>query len=706
MERGICILGLIVAAGGGLPALAQQAVVLDQIELHASRETATGPVEGIVARTSATASKTGRPLLETPASVSVVGAAEVARRGGAANVAQAVAYAPGVWVDPSFSVSSDSGFSIRGFNSWGANYLDGLKVGTGMTRAGQPSVEPFGMERFEVLRGPASVLYGQVTPGGLVNTISKRPSFDPLPRQAMLRYGSHGQVQSGLDMGGVSRDGALAWRFVGFAQSGGTQMDDVDDNRIYLAPSLTWQVSDRTSLTLLASWRRLRGQEWANEMDREALEAVSPAFNPGEPGFDRRDSDQYSLGYEFRHEFSDDLVLIQNDRAYRMDGDYDQVFAWNGRTGNPDRPLEVAREAYMQQQGVDVFDLDTRLQYGFDAGGMRHQLLAGVDYSNIATDMLTRWGAAAPLDVADPLRGLPIGPFDDPIDDDEWKRELGVYPQDSITAGPWHAAIGGRWSRTTNGEEATVTAWNYERRHEAFVGNAGLLYLTDRGLAPYVSFAQSYQPETGTDWQGRPFEPTRADQYEIGVKYQPPGSDALLTVSAYRVTQQNLLTADPAHPDFSRQTGEVRMLGVDVEGRMRRGDWDMALAWTWLDSRITRSEDGVQGNAYAGTPRNVASLWLDYAPEQGALAGFHIGGGLRYSAANWGDDANTVRNDSLLLADLALGYDFGIRNPALDGLKLDLTARNLGAGEQTQCTAWGCYYVEQPSAGLSLAWQL
>ena len=705
MDRSIGIFGMILAAGSSLPALAQQAVVLDQIELHATRQSATGPVEGIVAATSATASKTDTPLLETPASVSVVGAGELARRGGATNVAQAVAYTPGVWVDPSFSVSSDSGFSLRGFNSWGSNYLDGLKVGTGMTRAGQPSVEPFGMERFEVLRGPASVLYGQVAPGGLVNTVSKRPSFDPQPHQAMLRFGRYGQVQSGLDMGGVSRDGALAWRFIGFAQSGGTQMDDVDDNRIYLAPSLSWQISDRTSLTLLASWRRLRGQEWANEMDREALESASPAFNPGEPGFDRRDSDQYSLGYAFRHEFSDDLVLIQNARVYRMDGDYDQVFAWSGRTGNPDRPLEIAREAYRQHQTVDVFDLDTRLQYGLDAGGMRHQLLAGVDYSNIATDMVSRWGAAAPLDVADPRRGLPIGPFDDPINDHEWKRELGVYLQDSISAGPWRATIGGRWSRTTNGEEATVTAWNYERRHEAFVGNAGLLYLMDSGLAPYASFAQSYQPETGTDWQGKPFKPTRADQYEIGVKYQPPGSDALLTVSAYRIIQQNLLTADPGHPDFSRQTGEVRMLGVDVEGRMRRGDWDMTLAWTWLDSEITRSEDGVQGNAYASTPRNVASLWLDYAPEQGALAGFHIGGGLRYSAGSWGDDANTVRNDALLLADLALGYDFGIRNPALEGLKLDLTARNLGADAQTQCTAWGCYYVEQPSAGLSLAWQ-
>ncbi|WP_323716965.1 TonB-dependent siderophore receptor [Paracoccus aminovorans] len=439
-------------------------------------------------------------------------------------------------------------------------------------------------------------------------------------------------------------------------------------------------------------------------MDRAVLETVSPSFNPGEPGFDRRDSDQYAIGYELTHRFGDDLKLVQNLRFYRMDGTYHQVFAWNGSTGNPDRPYEVAREAYLQDMTVDVFDVDTRLQWNAQAGATRHTLLAGVDYSNIKTRMKTQWGAAAPLDFADPVRGLPIGPFDPVIRDDEWKRELGVYLQDSIEAGPWRATLGGRWSRTTNGEDASVTAWNYERQQKAFVGNAGLLYLTDTGFAPYVSYAQSFQPETGTDWQGRPFDPTEAEQYEVGVKYQPPGTDALLTVSAYRITQQNLLTTDPEHPDFSRQTGEVQVKGIDLEGRMRRGDWDLSLAWTWLDSEITSNEDGNQGNEYT-VPRHTASVWADYAPQQGALAGFHIGGGLRYTGRSWGDDANTVRNDSLLEADLALGYDFGTRDPALGGLRLDLNARNLGAGKHTRCTAWGCYYNEQPSASMTLAWK-
>ena len=151
------------------------------------------------------------------------------------------------------------------------------------------------------------------------------------------------------------------------------------------------------------------------------------------------------------------------------------------------------------------------------------------------------------------------------------------------------------------------------------------------GLAPYASFAQSFQPESGTDWQGNPFEPTRGEQYEAGVKYQPPGVDALLTLAAFQIKQTDLTTTDPEHPDFSRQTGEVRVRGVEVEGRAAVGPVDVSLAYTYLDSEVTESEDGYQGNDYPNTPPNVASLWIDYRPESGHFAGIRLGAGLRYS---------------------------------------------------------------------------
>lgn len=710
-------LALAVVAALGSPAGAQQAmeadvpveedIVLPRIDVrgHSLAGTATGPVEGAVATESATAGKTAVRLIETAASVSVISAADLEARGGVTNLGQAVAYTPGVWLDPTFNVTNDSGFNIRGFSSWGANYLDGLKLGTGLTRAGQQSVEPFGMERVEVLRGPASVLYGQVTPGGLINTVSKRPTFDD-QREVVLRFGSHDMVQGAFDINGVVGDGsALAWRLVTVGQASGTQMDDVDDNRLYIAPSLTWNIDADTTLTLLAYWRRLDGQEWSNEVPREALETVPVSFNPGEPGIDLRDSDQVSIGYEFAHEFNESLELVQNARIFRMRGNYHQVFAWNGLTGNQDRPFEVARESYRQDLTNKVLAVDTRLKWQVETGPLEQTLLFGVDYSNLDSKMDYQFGQAAPLDFADPVRGLPIGPFDDLSFDNEWKRELGVYAQDSIAYGPWRATIAGRWSEATTGEDATNTTWNYEQKDRAFVVNAGLLYLTEAGFAPYASFAQSFQPEIGSDWQGQRFEPTEAEQVEVGLKYQPPGMDALLTAAVFQITQANLTTTDPDHPNFSRQTGEVRVRGLELEGRAGLGPVDVSLAYTHLDSEITRSEDGNTGNAYANAPPNVASLWVDYRPEDGRLAGLRLGGGLRYNDASWGDEANTMRNDGALLVDLAAGFDFGALRPDWAGVSLDLNATNLNAGKAMQCTAWGCYYAEQASASATLTWR-
>lgn len=153
--------------------------------------TSDGPVTGFVPENSATATKSDVPLIETPASVSVVGAAEIAARGGATNLGEAVAYMPGAFVPPAFTVNTDA-VQIRGF--WAVNYLDGLRVGNGSARSGQLSIETYGLERIDVLRGPASVLYGQMAPGGIVNEVSKRPQFTEA-RRSLVRTGSHGLVQ-------------------------------------------------------------------------------------------------------------------------------------------------------------------------------------------------------------------------------------------------------------------------------------------------------------------------------------------------------------------------------------------------------------------------------------------------------------------------------------------------------------------------------
>lgn len=659
-----------------------------------------GGVTGFVAEDSATAMKVDVPLIETPASVSVVGAAEIAVRGGATNLGEAVAYVPGVFDRPVFAVTEDA-VQVRGF--WAVNYLDGLRIGDGSSRSGQFSVETYGLERIDVLRGPASVLYGQMAPGGIVNEVSKRPLFNDA-REAVVRYGSHGLTQGAFDLNGVVGDGdALGWRLVAFGQSSGTQMDDVDDDRLYIAPSLTWNVTDRTTLTLLPSYRRLDGAEWSNEVDRAALETVSPSFNPGEPGWDRKRSDQYAIGYELRHAFTPSLRFVNNARYVQTDIAYRQVLAWNGLTGNPDRPFEVARDAVIHDQEVEVFDFDARLEWDAVTGPAQHRLLLGFDYSDNYTDWKGSWGAAPPLDFADPVYGGPLGPFE-PFRDRDWTTERGIYVQDTASLGRWHATLGGRWTEAELKYRGDDPTWDYTDKDRAFVGNVGLLYLIPSGIAPYASFSQSYEPEVGTDRHGNPFEPTLGEQYEVGVKYQPPGLDALLTLAAFQITQSNLTTADPVNPDFSRQTGEVRVRGVELEGRAAVGPVDVSLAYTHLASEITRSNDGNEGNDYTAVP-DVASMWLYYEAESGRAAGLSLGAGVRYGSESWADEANTIRRDSTLVFDLAAGYDFGALRPQWAGVRLDLNASNLGATDDIYCEAWGCFFTEQPSVSGALTYR-
>lgn len=663
--------------------------------------TSTGPLTGFVAEDSATAMKLDVPLIETPASVSVVGAAEIAARGGAANLGEALAYAPGVFVPPAFNVNTDS-VQIRGFTA--VNYLDGLRIGKGSVRSGQLSVETYGLERIDVLRGPASVLYGQMAPGGIVNEVSKRPLFNDA-RESLVRYGSYGLLQGAFDINGVVGDGdALGWRLVAFGQSAGTQMDEVDDDRLYVAPSVTWNVTDRTTLTVLPSYRRLRGQEWQNDVVEEALETVSPSFNPGEPGWDRRNSDQYSIGYELVHEFGPSLRFVNNARYSHVDVDYRQVLAWNGLTGNPDRPFEVAREAVTHDQEIEVFDFDARMEWDTATGPVGHKLMAGIDYSDNYSDWKGTYADATPLDFADPVRsGAPVGPFT-PFRSRNWTTETGVYVQDVAAWGPWHATLGGRWTEAELKYRGDDPSFDYTDKDRAFVGNAGLLYLAPSGIAPYASFSQSYEPQADTDWAGKPFEPTRGDQYEVGVKYQPPGIDAILTVAAFQITQSNLSTTDPDHPDFSRQTGEVRVRGVEIEGRAGVGPIDVSLAYTHLDSEITQSDDGVEGNDYTTVP-DTASVWVYYQAETGRAAGLSLGAGMRYGSESWADEANTLRRDSTLVFDLAAGYDFGALNPRWAGVGLDLNANNLGATDSLYCEPWGCYFTEQPTVSAALTYR-
>jgi iron complex outermembrane receptor protein len=256
--------------------------------------------------------------------------------------------------------------------------------------------------------------------------------------------------------------------------------------------------------------------------------------------------------------------------------------------------------------------------------------------------------------------------------------QVGLYAQDQIKFDRFVLMLSGRndWADTSTRNR--LVARRSTQDDSEFTGRVGLLYNFDNGIAPYVSYATSFQPTIGTSSAGTPFEPTTGEQIEAGIKYQPVGTNALFTVSAYNLTQQNALVPDTLNPGFQVQQGEVRVRGLEFEGKVGLADGlDLIASYAYTDSEITRGAPAVVGNEIPVTPRNQAAAWLNYAFQGGPLEGLSIGAGVRFFGNHFGDQANTLRIPSYTLVDAAIRYDFGKLNPKLAGAELALNVSNL-----------------------------
>jgi iron complex outermembrane recepter protein len=242
------------------------------------------------------------------------------------------------------------------------------------------------------------------------------------------------------------------------------------------------------------------------------------------------------------------------------------------------------------------------------------------------------------------------------------QTQYGLYAQDQLRYKRWTLTLGVRqdWVRNSN----TLDGVNAPSQQHAFTYRAGLNYEFDSGIAPYVSFAKSFQPYAGTTYSGSPFEPTRGKQYEVGVKYQPKGYNAFFSVAAFDLRQQNVETSDNAHPGYTIQTGEIRSRGFEAEARVGLTEnLNVIASYAFLNQTVTAAgeEDGSLGKRPpSGEPTNMASIWLDYTLHSGNLRGLGFGGGARYIGATYGDTENTFKVPSHFLVDAVVHYD--IRN--------------------------------------------
>ncbi|UEM19664.1 TonB-dependent siderophore receptor [Skermanella mucosa] len=663
-------------------------IVLPPISVETTAPTGTGPVQGYVAPVTSTATKTDTPLIETPQSISVITRDQLDDRA-VQSITEALGYTAGTFsgtiADPRFDDPN-----IRGFSAGPNQFLDGLRI---LRSFGAPAIEPYGLERVEVLRGPSSVLYGQSVPGGLVNMVSKRPTEQSFG-EVNLQAGSHDRYQGSFDLGGpLDQEGQFLYRLTALGRKSDTQMDYVEDDRWFVAPALTWKPDADTRLTLLGRFQHDEAQSppglpAVGTLFGSPFGDISTSFYPGEPTFRDSELELSSIGYDFEHRIDDTFTIRQNARYLHLSFDYDTLFT----SGLAADQRTLQRGSLIQRESSDTVNIDTSGQAKFATGPLGHTALLGVDYRRFWGDTQTGFGAAPSLDLLNPVYGQAIALPPIGTDRDDDLSQLGVYVQDQVRLHRWLLTLGGRHDWVETEQRSRITGAETTQDDSAFTGRAALMYLFDSGFAPYVSYTTSFDPVIGTQAPqrgGGTFEPTEGEQYEVGVKYQPPGSNSFFTAALFDLTRTNVTTTDPDFPTFQVQTGEARVRGIELEATasLTQG-LDVTAAYTYLDSEVTESNAGTEGNRLAAVPEHLASLWGAYRfPEGSALEGFGLGAGVRHVGSRFGNEANDIKVPGVTLFDAAIHYDF-------DRFRVALNANNLFDKEYvTSCgSVGGCYY--------------
>ncbi|QQP90781.1 TonB-dependent siderophore receptor [Skermanella sp. TT6] len=679
---------MILPAGASAQGTEGGQIVLPPISVETTAPTGTSPVQGYVAPVTSTATKTDTPLIETPQSISVITRDQLDDRA-VQSITEALGYTAGTFsstfADPRFDDPV-----IRGFSAGPNQFLDGLRI---LRTFGAPAIEPYGLERVEVLRGPSSVLYGQSVPGGLVNMVSKRPTEQSFG-EVNLQAGSHDRYQGSFDLGGpLDQEGQFLYRLTALGRKSDTQMDHVEDDRWFVAPALTWKPGPDTRLTLLGRFQHDEAQSppglpAVGTLFGSPFGDISTSFYPGEPTFRDSELELSSIGYDFEHRIDDTFTIRQNARYLHLRFDYDTLFT----SGLAADQRTLRRGSLVQRESSDTVNVDTSGQAKFATGPLGHTALLGVDYRRFWGDTRTGFGAAPSLDLLNPVYGQAIAPPPIGTDRDDDLSQLGIYVQDQVRLDKWLLTLGGRHDWVETEQRSRITGAETTQDDSAFTGRAALMYLFDGGFAPYVSYTTSFDPVIGTQAPqrgGGSFEPTEGEQYEVGLKYQPPGSNSFFTAALFDLTRTNVTTTDPDFPTFQVQTGEARVRGIELEATasLMRG-LDVTAAYTYLDSEVTESNTGTEGNRLAAVPEHLASLWGDYSfPEGSLLEGFGLGAGVRHIGSRFGNEANDIKVPDVTLFDAAIRYDF-------DRFRVALNANNLFDKEYvTSCgSVGGCYY--------------
>lgn len=592
------------------------------------------------------------------------------------SVKEALSYTPGVAVGTRGASNTYDYLIIRGFAADGQsqnNYLNGLKLQGNFYN--DAVIDPYMLERAEIMRGPVSVLYGKSSPGGLLNMVSKRPTTEPL-KEVQFKAGTDSLFQTGFDFSdALDDDGVYSYRLTGLARSANAQQKGSEEQRYAIAPAFTWRPDDKTNFTFLSYFQNEPETGYYGWLPKEGTVEPLPNgkrlptdFNEGAKN-NTYSRNEKMIGYSFDHEFNDTFTVRQNLRFAQNKVSQKSVYGY-GMCSDPlytkdQEALKASpclsipqsqwghtltRQYVIDNEKLENFSVDTQLQSKFATGSVDHTLLTGVDFMRMRND-IDSWfgyaGSVAPSDIYNLDRSdfdfgahpNPSGPYRVLLK----QKQTGLYVQDQAQWDKVLVTLGGRYDWADQSSFNRDYGNKSERDDKEFTWRGGVNYLFDNGVTPYFSYSESFEPASQTDANGDLFAPSKGKQYEVGVKYVPEDRPIVVTGALYQLTKTNNLMADPNGSLFSVEGGEIRARGVELEAKAAlSASVNVVGSYTYTDAEYT-TDTTYKGNTPAQVPKHMASLWADYTFFDGPLSGLTLGTGGRYTGSSYGDPANSFK---------------------------------------------------------------
>ena len=618
--------------------------------------------EGYNPSSASTATRTDTPLRDIPQSIQVVPQQVIEDRN-IRNITEAVETVSGVIDGGDGATRIIRGFS-QGFGNNAATFRNGYRDGGTVIIPVPVEVT----ERVEVLKGPASVLFGAIEPGGIINVITRQPLNEPF-YEISFEAGNFGYYQPSIDLSGpLTTDDTALYRFIAsYQQDINSFQDFVSTSQTVIAPSISLNFGERTNLNLYYEYINASGEPGNQRTALLSDGSLLPDdFYFGYPSLASLNVNTHRYGYEVEHEFNDQWRVRNHFSGIYQSVDVTDVF-----------PTTIVNDRFAG--GVQAFDVITEeeayfaqvdLLGEFDTGPISHQFLIGFDLNRSDSDVEADFsGDLPPLDILDPDYDVTTPEFIPLIASDNPIQSYGIYIQDQISlSDSFQLLIGGRYDWVSSESEALNNEVDEPVQNDgAFSPRIGLVYQPSDTVSLYANYARSFLQTTGFNPDGEAFEPTRGTQYEVGIKTDFFDSRLSAVLAAYQITKTNVTTSDPVNTLFSIQTGEQRSRGIelDVAGEILPG-WNVTASYAYTDAEVTEDNVTPVGNQLSNVPFNQASLWTTYEIQQGSLEGLGFGLGLFYIGERQGDLSNSFELDSYLRTDAALYYRRDRLNAAIN----------------------------------------